>query len=81
MKKPVIATNVGGIPELMKNGDNGFLIEKDDSEKFIEKLQIIIDDEIRSKKMGESGRRFVIENFSWDIIAKKFKNNVENLLK
>ena len=81
MKKPIIATNVGGIPELMKNGDNGFLIEKDDSEKFIEKLQIIIDDEIRSKKMGESGRRFVIENFSWDIIAKKFKNNVENLLK
>ena len=44
MKKPIIATNVGGIPELMKNGDNGFLIEKDDSEKFIEKLQIIIDD-------------------------------------
>tara|TARA_Y100001936_G_C16089179_1_gene684443 strand:- start:2956 stop:4011 length:1056 start_codon:yes stop_codon:yes gene_type:complete len=81
MKKPVIATNVGGIPELMKNGDNGFLIEKGDSEKFIEKLQIIIDDQIRSKRMGESGRRFVIENFSWDIIAKKFKNNVENLLK
>ena len=81
MKKPIIATNVGGIPELMKNGDNGFLIEKDDSEKFIEKLQIIIDDQIRSKRMGESGRRFVIENFSWDIIAKKFKNNVENLLK
>ena len=81
MKKPVIATNVGGIPELMKNGDNGFLIEKDDSEKFIEKLQIIIDDQIRSKRMGESGRRFVIENFSWDIIAKKFKNNVEDLLK
>lgn len=31
MKKPVIATAVGGIPELMKDGETGFLIEKDDS--------------------------------------------------
>ena len=31
--------------------------------------------------MGESGRKFVIENFSWNIVAEKFKNNVEDLLK
>tara|TARA_Y100000996_G_scaffold10601_1_gene8637 strand:- start:624 stop:1676 length:1053 start_codon:yes stop_codon:yes gene_type:complete len=80
MKKPVIATNVGGIPELMINNENGFLIEKKDSKKFIECLEIIFNDSINAKKMGELGRKFVIENFSWEIIAKRFINDVKNLL-
>ena len=81
MKKPVIATNVGGIPELMKNGENGFLIEKGDSEKFIEYLQLIFNDQTKSKMMGEAGRNFVIKNFSWETIVTKFIANVENLIK
>jgi len=81
MKKPVIATNVGGIPELMKNKESGFLIEKDDSEKFIEYLQLLFNDQTKSKKMGEIGRKFVTDNFSWEIIAKKFIDNVEDVLK
>ena len=81
MKKPVIATNVGGIPELMVNKENGFLIEKGDSEKLIECLKIIFDDSQKAKKMGELGRKFVMDNFSWEIIAKKFTKDVEDLVK
>jgi len=81
MKKPVIATKVGGIPELMKDGETGFLIEKGDSEKFIEYLKIIFNDQTSSQNMGESGRKYVMENFSWEIIAKKFMDNVEDLIK
>ncbi len=81
MKKPVIATNVGGIPELMINKENGFLIEKGDSEKLIEYLQIIFNDQDKAKAMGESGEKFVKENFSWEIIAKKFTEDVKELIK
>ena len=80
MKKPVIATNVGGIPELMKDKENGFLIEKGDSEKLIEYLQIIFNDYDKAKTMGSSGRKFVEDNFSWEIIAKKFINDVKDLV-
>ncbi|MDB3956857.1 glycosyltransferase family 4 protein [Candidatus Nitrosopelagicus sp.] len=80
MKKPVIATNVGGIPELMKDKENGFLIEKGDSEKLIEYLQIIFNDYEKAKTMGNSGRKFVEDNFSWEIIAKKFINDVKDLV-
>jgi len=80
MKKPVIATNVGGIPELMKDKENGFLIEKGDSEKLIEYLQIIFNDYDKAKTMGNSGRKFVKDNFSWEIIAKKFINDVKDLV-
>ena len=39
-----------------------------------------LNDSINAKKMGELGRKFVIENFSWEIIAKRFINDVKNLL-
>ena len=39
MKKPDVATNVGGIPELMKNNETGFLVEKGNSEKNIKILE------------------------------------------
>ena len=81
MKKPVIATNVGGIPELMKEKENGFLIEKGNSEKLIECLQIIFNDHEKARTMGNSGRKFVEDNFSWEIIAKKFISDVNELIK
>ena len=74
MKKPVVATNVGGIPELMKENETGFLVEKGNSKEWIKKLSILIKDEQLRKDMGDSGRKFVEENFSWDKIAKEFVN-------
>ena len=72
MKKPVIATNVGGIPELMKDKESGFLVEKGNAEDIIEKVKIFLDDKEKAKQMGVAGRKFVEENFNWNKIAKEF---------
>ena len=72
MKKPVVATNVGGIPELMKNNETGFLVEKGDVNGLIEKLSFLINDEQKRKTMGEKGRKFVEDNFNWNKIAIEF---------
>ena len=72
MSKPVVATRVGGIPELMRDGDTGFLVEKGDAQGWIDKLTMLVSDENKAKHMGRSGRGFVEKTFSWDIIAKNF---------
>ncbi|MGY5148965.1 MAG: glycosyltransferase family 4 protein [Candidatus Nitrosopumilus sp. bin_68KS] len=72
MQKPVIATNVGGIPELMINGKTGYLIEKGDSENLLKKILELLEDKQKMENMGSEGRKFVEENFSWERIAKKF---------
>ncbi len=81
MKKPIIATNVGGIPELMNDGKSGFLIEKGDSQKLIEYLRYLLNNPNDAKDMGEIGRKFVIENFSWENVTKQFIKDVQYLLK
>jgi len=72
MKKSVVATNVGGIPELMIDNETGFLVEKGNAEEWIEKLSLLINDEQKRETMGDGGRKFVEDNFSWDKIAKEF---------
>ena len=77
MKKPVVATNVGGIPELMRDNETGFLVEKGNSKELIEKLSILIDNKEKRKGMGDNGRKFVEENFNWNKIAKEFLKDLE----
>jgi glycosyltransferase involved in cell wall biosynthesis len=81
MEKPAIATNAGGIPEMMENGITGFLVKEGDSDDLNKKLSMLLDDNELQKKMGKAGRKFVIENFSWDIIAKKFIENISPYIK
>ena len=72
MKKPVIATNVGGNPEMMKDGKTGFLVEKGNHEQLIEKIELLLTDKELSEQMGEKGREFIENTFSWKIITNNF---------
>ena len=74
MKKPVIATNVGGIPELMKNNEAGFLVEKGNTKELIEKISFLINNKEKREEMGNAGRKFVENNFTWEKIAEEFVN-------
>jgi len=81
MEKPVIGTNVGGIYEMMEDKVTGFLIKENDPKDLIEKLTILFDDEKLREKMGINGKQFVIKKFNWDIIAKKFIENIKPYIK
>jgi glycosyltransferase involved in cell wall biosynthesis len=81
MKKPVVATNVGGNPEMMINGKTGFLVEKGNSKQLIEKLSLLLEDSDLAKKMGNEGRKFVEETFNWELITKNFIKIAKSYLK
>jgi glycosyltransferase involved in cell wall biosynthesis len=77
MKKPVIASNSGGIPELMKADETGFLVKRGDYKGWIEKVTLLLNDKKLAEQMGNAGRKFVEENFSWEKMAKDFLKIVE----
>ena len=80
MNKPVIATNVGGIPELMINNHTGYLVKKNDPSDLHEKLQKLVNDEENQIIFGKNGRKFIDENFNWNTITKKFLDTVSKTL-
>ena len=81
MEKPVIATDVGGIYEMMEDKETGFLIKENDPEDLIEKLTMLFDDKNLREKMGINGKQFVIKKFNWDIIVKNFIENIRPYIK
>lgn len=73
-EKPVVAFNIGGVNEVVLEGKTGFLASRGNCNEFAEALLKLLGDAVLRQKMGEAGRRFVGENFTWDICAQKMLN-------
>ena len=80
MQVPVIATNVGGISETMIDGKTGFLVNQGDIKEIEKNITLLLNDKDFSKQMGNEGRKFVIENFSWENSTKKFIQDIKDCL-
>lgn len=72
MEKAVVATRVGGIPDLIKDEENGFLVEPRSPEQLANKIDELIKNKELRKKFGKNGREWVNKNFEWNEGIKKF---------
>ena len=63
-QKPVVATHVGGNPELITDRKNGLLVESDNHEGLADRLQELIADEQLARQLGESARETAVSTFS-----------------
>lgn len=62
--KPVVCTNVGGVKDTMIDKETGFLLNVDDVEEFALKLVSLAENEDLRRKMGKTGKEFVISHFN-----------------
>ncbi len=74
--KPVVASNVGGIPIQIKDGINGFLVEPHDTEGFAEKIIEILQKPELAKEMGKNGKEIVRNKF---LITKLISDHLDIL--
>jgi len=68
---PVIATNIPGTDEVVRENYNGFLVQPRDVKALRSRIQVLTEDCKFCKKMGDNARRFVVRNFSWRSTAEK----------
>ena len=67
--KPLIASDVGGIPDVVKDGETGLLVPEKDPEKLAEAIVRVLTDPTLAEKLGKAGCEFLQDYFSWDRIA------------
>jgi glycosyltransferase involved in cell wall biosynthesis len=72
--KPVVAFEVGGVNEAVCNGETGLLVKRGSTDKLADVIMKLLSDKALREKMGANGRKFVAENFTWDICAQKMLN-------
>ena len=81
LKIPVVATNVGGIPELVKNNETGLLVPANNPQKLAESVNKLLENKQNANQLAKSGYEFIIKNMTWDVILPKYIEFYENLLR
>jgi glycosyltransferase involved in cell wall biosynthesis len=79
-KKPVIATNLGGLKEVVEDGKTGYLFENKNIEELSNKLELLINDKSLRVKMGEKGFERVNNNFSAEKYVRSFEKEYSTLI-
>ena len=67
---PVVTTSVGGIPETIENGKNGFLVEPFNPKQFADRILYLLEHPTEASEMGSLARKTILERFDWRIVVK-----------
>jgi len=68
---PVICTNVGGMPEVVTDGVDGFVVPPNNPKALREKIAFLLDNPDVAVNMGEKGREKVLKYYTWDKVAER----------
>jgi glycosyltransferase involved in cell wall biosynthesis len=66
---PVVASRIGGLPEIVRDGETGFLVPPGDIDALHDRLDQILGDPALARRMGEAARADVLERFTWARVA------------
>lgn len=72
LKTPVVATSVGGIPEIITHNDNGILVPPNEPEKLVTAINDILTNRELQDKLVENAHDYIIKNFTWDVLLPKY---------
>ena len=73
LKVPVVASDISGINEVILNNVNGILVENENSEKFIESINELLENDDKIKKITDNAYEFALENFTWNTLLPKYR--------
>jgi glycosyltransferase involved in cell wall biosynthesis len=80
MEKPVVASRVGGIPDLIDQGINGLLVRPGDARELADALEKVLSDKGLARKLGREGRKRIKDQFSADVMVQSIEKLYRELL-
>jgi len=80
MGRPVVASAVGGIPELIRHGETGWLVPPEDARALAETLTYVLDNADVARQVGERARGSIGENYAIEVVAQHTLDFYRDLL-
>jgi len=77
---PVIASNIEGIKDAITQNQNGILVQEKNQQVFIQTINKFLKDENLGQEFGKKAKEFVLKNFSWQKIARRYYQEFERIL-
>lgn len=77
---PIVATKVGGIVDIVKDGETGLLVSPDSPEELAKALLKLLEDESLRLRMGLSSREYALRKFDYIKVSKKFSDIYKSVL-
>lgn len=77
MELPVVLSRVGGCPEMVNHGVNGFLFDAGDTPELVKYLVLLGTDQGRRLKMGQAGRKYVEQKFRFESMVESYRDLFE----
>jgi len=81
MARPVVATTIGGIPEVVEDGVTGLLVPPRDPDALAGKIQLLLDDSDLRTRLGQAARQNVEEHHSLDVMGERLLGLYEKLVR
>ena len=69
--KPVLASKIGGVPEMIINGKTGWSIENDNLQEWLDKIKLLTRDKKLAETLGQQGKEHAIKTYSTSVVSKK----------
>ena len=79
-EKVVLASDLEGLKDAIIDGQDGFLVESENTEAWIQKINELLSNNAFRQEFGVKARQYVVDNFSWKIIAEKYLNEIKSVI-
>jgi glycosyltransferase involved in cell wall biosynthesis len=75
-KLPVVATEIGAMPGLVRHGESGMLVPPDDPQALAAALLDLLRDPEKCRRFGERGHEIVVERYTWEAVSARLREHI-----
>jgi len=80
LRRPVIASNIGGVPELIRENVTGWTIDNNDIDTWMDRITSVTSDPKLAERIGNNGRDWVAKNFAWSVVAQQLQRSIADAI-
>jgi len=77
---PIVATTVGAVPDMVLDGENGYLVPPNDPDALAERLIDVLNSPATARRLGVRGQELARSTYNWTAVGRRFRTEIDRVL-